>query len=310
MHSDRSRYSQSARRTATAINSCLYRLIKTTKAKQVTQSKTTGPKITARPETRCFPNVRYLRPVRHGFGRRTMERFSSLPWKKVQLGRKRAIRTRGPPFVSMRGSEGHIPGRGFQELLWLCQRGPGGEGMMERFTLPPRRAGPIRITWSDGDRKEERRVLRSAHPGSTPETQWHSPSPGIEAGACARLGTQWNIEFPQLAVIGDVLPRPMPDRRRLRVDAGKMHTRTGCWTRCTPETNIVTAYHAHFIRWTVSVRLYYMWFVGKYTWNVKNILILFYRTSILSTYILEDDLNYYVLFTVKIDRKIYKWSLW
>lgn len=36
-----------------------------------------------------------------------------------------------------------------------------------------------------------------AHPGSTPEMQWHSSSPGIEAAARARLVTQWNIEFPQ-----------------------------------------------------------------------------------------------------------------
>ncbi len=34
-----------------------------------------------------------------------------------------------------------------------------------------------------------------AHPGSTPEMQWHSSSPGIEAAARARLGTQWNIEM-------------------------------------------------------------------------------------------------------------------
>lgn len=59
-----------------------------------------------------------------------------------------------------------------------------------------------------------------AHPGSTPETQWHSSSPGIEAAARARLGTQSNIEFPPLAVIWDVLPSlAMPDQQCHQIDA-------------------------------------------------------------------------------------------
>lgn len=96
-----------------------------------------------------------------------MQRFSSFYHERKSTVREETatIHTCAPPFVTTRGSEGHIPGRSFQEPPRLCQRGPGGEGMMERFMLPPRHVGPIRNTWSDRDRKEERRVLRLGSPG-------------------------------------------------------------------------------------------------------------------------------------------------